>query len=88
LKRKESLLHFCLRRLLTFLLVAFKFCLFLPIPLFMVWFSYKVDVSGLFQGELAPREVASMLLNGDTVSNYDKIGRTPGVGALCTKSSG
>ncbi len=73
MKKKESLIHFCLRRLCTFVLIFFKSCLFLPIPLFMVWFSYKVDVSGLFQGELAPREVASMLLEGDTVSNYDKM---------------
>ena len=32
-----------------------------------------MDISGLFQGELAPREVANMLLAGDTVSNYEQM---------------
>ncbi len=73
MKKQISPLAFCLRRFVIFLLIAIKCCLLLPIPLFMMWFNYKVDVSGLFQGELAPREVATMLLNGETVSNYDKM---------------
>ena len=62
-----------LRAIALFLVVILKLCLLLPIPLFMMYFNYKVDVSGLFQGELAPREVAEMLLAGQTVSNYDKM---------------
>lgn len=73
MKRVLKLLRFCGLRALTLVEIALKFCLFLPIPLFMVWFSYKVDISGLFQGELAPREVANMLLAGDTVSNYEQM---------------
>ena len=71
--KKTSYLRFLLVRLLTFAEIGLKFCLFLPILLFMVWFSYKVDVSGLFQGELAPRQVASLLLEGDVVSGYDQM---------------
>lgn len=66
-------LHKVTRRLLTFLKIGIKFLFFVPILVFMVWFNYKVDISGLFQGELAPREVANMLLQGDTVSNYDQM---------------
>lgn len=67
-------IHPILRQLLTFVLILVKFLvLVVPVLVFMVWFSYKVDISGLFQGELAPREVANMLLNGDTVSNYDQM---------------
>ncbi len=73
MKKQVSPLTFCLRRAVIFLIIALKCCLLLPIPLFMMWFNYKVDVSGLFQGELAPREVASLLLDGQTVSNYDKM---------------
>lgn len=72
-KEKQSPFLFILRRILTLLVIAFKACLLLPIPLFMVWFSYTVDISGLFQGELAPREVANMMLAGKTVSNYDQM---------------
>lgn len=66
-------MHPVLRRLLTFGIIGIKFLLFAPVILFMIWFSYKVDISGLFQGELAPREVATMLLSGETVSNYDQM---------------
>lgn len=73
MSKPKHLLRFCLARFLTLLEIALKACLFLPLLLFMVWFSYKVDISGLFQGELAPREVAAMLLAGDTVSNYEQM---------------
>lgn len=73
MKPNETVLHFLLRRTIIMLIILFKFCLFLPIPIFMVLFSYRVDISGLFQGDLAPREVAFMLLDGNTVSNYDQM---------------
>ena len=72
-KKKRSLVRTLLYRFFTGLEILIKFSFFIPILLFMVWFSHKVDISGLFQGELAPREVANMLLAGDTVSNYDKM---------------
>ena len=72
-KKKRSLVRTLLYRFFTGLEILIKFCFFIPILLFMVWFSHKVDISGLFQGELAPREVANMLLAGETVSNYDKM---------------
>ena len=62
MKKTASWPRFLAIRLLTFAEIGLKFCLFLPILLFMVWFNYKVDVSGLFQGELAPRQVANLLL--------------------------
>lgn len=71
--KKHSLLRKLLYRFFTGLEIVIKFSFFIPILLFMIWFSHKVDISGLFQGELAPREVANMLLAGDTVSNYDKM---------------
>lgn len=73
MKPVQKKLRFILTRLLTFAEIFIKACLFLPILFFMAWFSYKVDISGLFQGELAPREVANMLLAGDTVSNYEQM---------------
>ena len=56
-----------LHRLLTGLRILSRFLLLLPIPVFMVWFSYNVDRSGLFQGDLAPREVANLLLESKDV---------------------
>lgn len=73
MNKASSLALFILRRIRIGIRILFKFLFLLPVPLFMVWFSYNVDVSGLFQGELAPREVASMLLDGQTVSNYDMM---------------
>ena len=73
MKKTVSWPRFLAIRLLTFAEIGLKFCLFLPILLFMVWFNYKVDVSGLFQGELAPRQVANLLLDGSTVSGYDQM---------------
>ncbi len=73
MKKRTSPQSVLLRGAAIFLVVAVKICFLLPIPIFMMIFNYKVDVSGLFQGELAPREVASMLLDGQTVSNYDKM---------------
>lgn len=73
MKRVTDLIVFVAKRLFVLLEIALKACLFLPILLFMVWFSYKVDISGLFQGELAPREVANMLLGGTNVSNYEQM---------------
>ena len=71
--KKRNLVRTLLYRFFTGLEIVIKFCFFIPILLFMVWFSHKVDVSGLFQGELAPRQVANLLLEGSTVSGYDQM---------------
>ena len=62
-----------LHRLLTGLRILSRFLLLLPIPVFMVWFSYNVDRSGLFQGDLAPREAANLLLEGKDVTNFEQM---------------
>lgn len=46
---------------------------FTPIPLFMMWFNYTVDRSGLFQGQQFERDVASMLLEGNHITGYEKM---------------
>lgn len=69
----KRFLLFLIKRLLLLLEAGLKLCLFLPIVVFMLWFSYKVDISGLFQGELAPREVTTMLLDETNVSNYEQM---------------
>ena len=62
-----------LHRLLTGLRILSRFLLLLPSPVFMVWFSYNVDRSGLFQGDLAPREAANLLLEGKDVTNFEQM---------------
>ena len=69
----KTVLMRLLRIILCLVSVVVKTAIVLTIPAFMMWFNYTVDVSGLFQGELAPRDVANMLLEGKTVSNYDKM---------------
>lgn len=74
MKKETSPAVFWLRRILLGISMLLKACLLIvPVVVFMMWFNYTVDVSGLFQGELAPRQVATMLLDGQTVSNYDKM---------------
>ena len=51
----------------------FKLALCLPILVFMVWFSYTVDRSGLFQGALAPRRIVDLMLEGYDVTNFDSM---------------
>ena len=50
-----------------------KVVLLLPILAFMVYFSYNVDCSGLFQGALAPRRIVDLMLQGYDVTNYDQM---------------
>ncbi len=47
----------------------------LPIPLFMVWFSYKIDVSSLFKGEVDQYnlDIATAMVNGQAVDSYDRM---------------
>ena len=62
-----------LHRLLTGLRILSRFLLLLPIPVFMVWFSYNVDRSGLFQGALAPRRIVDLMLQGYDVTNFEQM---------------
>ena len=39
----------------------------------MVWFSYTVDRSGLFQGALAPRRIVDLMLQGYDVTNFEQM---------------
>lgn len=72
-KYLRSLLHGLVRRLYFGSKTLFKFALFIPILVFMVWFSYTVDRSGLFQGELAPRRIVDLMLQGYDVSNFEQM---------------
>lgn len=62
-----------LRRLYFGSKTIFKLALCLPILVFMVWFSYTVDRSGLFQGALAPRRIVDLMLEGYDVTNFDSM---------------
>ncbi len=44
-----------------------------PIFVFMVWFNYTVDCSGLFHGDVYTREIAAMLLSGQNVDGYEAM---------------
>lgn len=61
------------RRLYFGAKTLFKLALCVPVLVFMVWFSYTVDRSGLFQGELAPRRIVDLMLQGYDVTNFDSM---------------
>lgn len=75
-KRVNPLVVFCrgfVRRLYFGGKTLFKFALLAPILVFMVAFSYNVDRSGLFQGELAPRRIVDLMLQGYDVTNFEQM---------------
>ena len=72
-RKKDSFGLRLARRLFLGTKIFFKLALLLPIPIFMVAFSYKVDRSGLFQGDLAPRQVVDLLLEGKDVTNFEQM---------------
>lgn len=51
----------------------FRIALLVPILVFMVWVSYTVDRSGLFQGALAPRRIVDLMLQGYDVTNFESM---------------
>lgn len=53
--------------------IAVCLALLVPIPVFMVWFSYTVDRNGWFQGEQTEREIAIGLLEGNSIGGYEKM---------------
>ncbi|MDD4851131.1 MAG: hypothetical protein PHO10_10615 [Gemmiger sp.] len=76
-RKKPSLLHRfwvgLVRRLYFGSKTLFKCALLLPIPLFMVAFSYQVDRSGFFQGALAPRRIVDLMLAGHDVTSFEQM---------------
>lgn len=66
-------LYGLLRRLFFGSKTLFKIALLIPIPLFMIYVSYTVDRSGLFQGELAPRRIVELMLQGYDVTNFEQM---------------
>ena len=44
-----------------------------PVFLFVVWFNYTVDCSGLYQGDLVYRNIAELLLQENNVSGFSMM---------------
>ncbi len=72
------------RGVLTGLKVLSRVVFLLPIPLFMVWFSFNVDVSALFKGEVDQynRDVAEAMINGQAIDSYDRMNERAVLGEL------
>ena len=66
-------LYGLLRRLYFGGKTLFRIALLAPILVFMVWVSYTVDRSGLFQGALAPRRIVDLMLQGYDVTNFESM---------------
>ena len=66
-------LHGLVRRLYFWQQNVVQVCPVHSHSVFMVWFSYTVDRSGLFQGELAPRRIVDLMLQGYDVSNFEQM---------------
>ena len=62
-----------LHRALLAVRIVVCLALLVPIPLFLVWFSYTVDRNGWFQGEQTEREIAIGLLEGNSIGGYEKM---------------
>ncbi len=50
-----------------------KIALLLPIPIFLLWYSFTIDRNGWFQGDQYEREVALAMLDGSAISNFEKM---------------
>ena len=61
------------KSILTGLRILSRVLLLLPIPVFMVWFSYTVDRSGLFQGDSCYTEIPGDLPKTTLVSIDGKL---------------
>lgn len=61
-------------RILPFLAAPFKLLLLvLPLAALMVCVNYRVDCSGLFQGDLTTRTIVELLLGGSNVSGFSQM---------------
>ncbi len=76
-KKKPSFARRFLRGLLRWTVILCNICIkclfLLPIPLFLLWYSYTVDRNGWFQGEQYEREVAQAMLAGENISHFEKM---------------
>ena len=52
---------------------ALKLLLLVPLVLLVLWVNYFVDQTGLFRGDKFNLELAQILLEGDPVSNFEKM---------------
>lgn len=69
----KKFVFFCTRWLVITCTVFFKVALLLPIPIFLLWYSYTIDRNGWFQGEQYEREIAIAMLDGNPISNFEKM---------------
>lgn len=69
----KRFLYGLLRRLYFGAKTISRLVLLIPIFVFMVWVSYTVDRSGLFQGALAPRRIVDLMLQGYDVTNFESM---------------
>lgn len=65
--------RFVLKWIILAVVIAFKLALLLPIPLFLLYYSWSVDRNGWFQGEQYEREVAAAMLEGSAISHFEKM---------------
>lgn len=69
---KRFLRFLCKWSLIT-LNTIIKVALLLPIPVFLLWYSFSIDRNGWFQGDQYEREVALAMLDGNAISNFEKM---------------
>lgn len=53
--------------------LAFKLLFFIPIPIAMMYFSYRIDPSGLFWGAGFERIASEYMLEGAYISGYERL---------------
>ncbi len=69
----KRLAHFLFKCTVITLNILFKTALLLPIPIFLLWYSFTIDRNGWFQGEQYEREIALAMLDGHPISNFEKM---------------
>ncbi len=69
---KKTLL-LILSRIFSVFKIAFCGALLCTVPLFTFFYSYVVDCSGYFQGDLEMRAVADMVLSGVNITGYEQL---------------
>lgn len=69
----ENIVKTAASRLLSAVRLVLGGLVLLTVPLFAMFYSYTVDCSGFFQGDLELREVVNMLLAGENIIGYEKL---------------
>ncbi len=62
-----------LSRVFSALKFIFCGCILLTVPLFTYYYSFVVDCSGYFQGDLEMRSVVDMILSGEDIIGYEQL---------------